>query len=69
MENYFDEAKGQLVEYKICNGLLGGLGMFFAGLAAGMLGIGAGAFKVTVHERILKMPTKVSSTTSNFIIG
>ena len=43
--------------------------MFFAGLAAGMLGIGAGAFKVTVHERILKMPTKVSSTTSNFIIG
>jgi uncharacterized membrane protein YfcA len=43
--------------------------MFIAGLAAGMLGIGAGAFKVTVHESILKMPTKVSSTTSNFIIG
>jgi uncharacterized membrane protein YfcA len=67
--NYFDEAKGHLVEYKICNALLGGLGMFIAGLAAGMLGIGAGAFKVTVHESILKMPTKVSSTTSNFIIG
>jgi uncharacterized membrane protein YfcA len=67
--NYFDEARGQLVEYKICNALLGGLGMFIAGLAAGMLGIGAGAFKVTVHESILKMPTKVSSTTSNFIIG
>jgi len=67
--SYFDEARGQHVEYKVCNALLGGLGMFIAGFAAGMLGIGAGAFKVTVHESIMKMPTKVSSTTSNFIIG
>jgi hypothetical protein len=43
--------------------------MLVAGLAAGMLGIGAGAFKVTVQENILKLPPKVSSTTSNFIIG
>ena len=43
--------------------------MFVAGLAAGMLGIGAGAFKVTVQENILRLPPKVSSTTSNFIIG
>ena len=43
--------------------------MLIAGLAAGMLGIGAGAFKVTVQENILKLPSKVSSTTSNFIIG
>jgi uncharacterized membrane protein YfcA len=34
-----------------------------------MLGIGAGAFKVSVQENILKLPPKVSSTTSNFIIG
>ncbi len=43
--------------------------MTIAGLAAGMLGIGAGAFKVSIHELIMKMPSKVSSTTSNFIIG
>jgi len=43
--------------------------MMIAGLAAGMLGIGAGAFKVSIHELILKMPSKVSTTTSNFIIG
>ncbi len=67
--SYFDKAKGEMIEYKIQNALLGGVGMFAAGLAAGMLGIGAGAFKVTVHEGILKMPPKVSSTTSNFIIG
>ena len=43
--------------------------MMVAGLAAGMLGIGAGAFKVTVQENVLKLPPKVASTTSNFIIG
>jgi hypothetical protein len=67
--SYFDEAKSNLIEYKVQNALLGGLGMLIAGLAAGMLGIGAGAFKVTVQESILKLPPKVSSTTSNFIIG
>lgn len=67
--SYYDEAHGKVVEYKVTNALWGGAGMIVAGLAAGMLGIGAGAFKVTVHEQILKMPTKVSSTTSNFIIG
>jgi uncharacterized membrane protein YfcA len=43
--------------------------MFIAGIAAGMLGIGAGAFKVSVQEIVLRMPSKVASTTSNFIIG
>ena len=67
--NYFDEAIGETVKYKVNNALLGGAGMLVAGLAAGMLGIGAGAFKVTVQESILGLPPKVSSTTSNFIIG
>ncbi|MDO8567713.1 MAG: sulfite exporter TauE/SafE family protein [Dehalococcoidales bacterium] len=67
--SYFDRATGKVVEYKVDHALLGGLGMTVAGFAAGMLGIGAGAFKVTVQENILKMPPKVSSTTSNFIIG
>jgi uncharacterized membrane protein YfcA len=67
--NYYDEAAKKLIDYKVYNALLGGAGMLVAGLAAGMLGIGAGAFKVTVQENILKMPAKVSSATSNFIIG
>lgn len=66
---YYDQAEKREVEYTMTNAGLGGLGMMVAGLAAGMLGIGAGAFKVSVHELILKMPSKVSSTTSNFIIG
>jgi uncharacterized membrane protein YfcA len=67
--SYYDEALRKTVDYKVTNAIPGGLGMLVAGLAAGMLGIGAGAFKVTVQEHILKMPPKVSSTTSNFIIG
>jgi uncharacterized membrane protein YfcA len=67
--SYYDKAANKVVEYQATNSLLGGLGMLIAGLAAGMLGIGAGAFKVIVHEKVLKVPSKVSSATSDFIIG
>jgi len=67
--DYLDEKLGVLVRYKLTNAIWGGLGMVFAGLAGGMLGIGAGIFKVSVFELILKMPSKPSSSTSNFIIG
>jgi uncharacterized protein len=66
---YYDTARHKVVPYKVANSLWGGTGMFIAGLAAGMLGIGAGAFKVTVQDNILKIPPKVSSATSNLIIG
>lgn len=67
--SYYDRELGREVRYEMTNAVAGGLGMVFAGLAAGMLGIGAGAFKVSIHELVLKMPPKVSTTTSNFIIG
>jgi len=67
--SYYDQALGHQVDYRMTRPIWGGAGMFIAGLAAGMLGIGAGAFKVSVHELVLRMPSKVSSTTSNFIIG
>ena len=67
--SYYDAYHKKTYEYQVTNAAAGGGGMFVAGVAAGMLGIGAGAFKVMVQEYILKMPSKVSSTTSNFIIG
>ena len=67
--SYYDKSTSQVVKYRCTNSLLGGLGMFVAGIAAGMLGIGAGAFKVIVHEKVLKVPAKVSTATSTFIIG
>lgn len=66
--SYTDGVTRQEVHYQGRNALLGGAGMFIAGLAAGMLGIGAGAFKVTIQENILGLPPKVSSSTSNLII-
>jgi hypothetical protein len=66
---YYDQASNKVVKYRGTNSILGGLGMFVAGIAAGMLGIGAGAFKVIVHEKVLRIPSKVSTATSTFIIG
>jgi len=66
---YHDIALGRKISYKLTRPFLAGWGMLIAGLAAGLLGIGAGAFAVSIQENVLHMPTKVSSTTSNFIIG
>src|SRR5262249_33462128 len=43
--------------------------MFGAGLLSGLLGIGSGAFKVLAMDQVMRIPFKVSTTTSNFMIG
>jgi len=43
--------------------------MVLAGVISGLLGIGAGAVKVTAMDYLMKLPLKVSSATSNFMIG
>ncbi len=43
--------------------------MFVAGLLSGLLGIGSGAVKVLAMDRAMRIPFKVSTTTSNFMIG
>ena len=40
-----------------------------AGLLSGLLGIGSGAVKVLAMDRAMRLPFKVSTTTSNFMIG
>lgn len=47
----------------------GFLMMFVAGIVSGMLGIGSGALKVLAMDHIMKIPFKVSTTTSNFMMG
>jgi uncharacterized protein len=48
----------------------GGFGLMFgAGLLSGLLGIGSGAVKVLAMDQVMKIPFKVSTTTSNFMIG
>ncbi len=43
--------------------------MFGAGILSGLLGIGSGALKVVAMDQVMRLPFKVSTTTSNFMIG
>jgi uncharacterized membrane protein YfcA len=43
--------------------------MYVAGVLSGLLGIGSGAIKVLAMDRVMHIPFKVSTTTSNFMIG
>ena len=56
-------------QYRVYN-VIGGTGLLgVAGLLSGLLGIGSGAVKVLAMDRIMRLPYKISTTTSNFIIG
>lgn len=60
---------GQKVSYGMTN-VVGGFSMMgLAGMMSGLLGIGSGAFKVIAMDTIMKIPFKVSTTTSNFMMG
>lgn len=57
------------VGYKVRN-VAGGFSlMAVAGVTSGLLGIGSGALKVLAMDSAMKIPFKVSTTTSNFMIG
>lgn len=61
--------KGVLKSYSARNTIPGFLMMMFAGAMSGLLGIGSGALKVLAMDNMMKLPFKVSTTTSNFMIG
>jgi uncharacterized protein len=57
------------VSYRV-DRIPGGFAMMFgAGILSGLLGIGSGAVKVLAMDKIMRIPFKVSTTTSNFMIG
>jgi uncharacterized membrane protein YfcA len=57
------------VAYNVSNVGGGFLMMIFAGAMSGLLGIGSGALKVVAMDGMMRVPFKVSTTTSNFMIG
>ena len=58
------------VQRYVVKNIVGGfLMMNVAGLISGLLGIGSGALKVIAMDNIMRIPFKVSTTTSNFMIG
>ena len=61
--------KGVVKKYCARNTFSGFFMMSFAGVMSGLLGIGSGALKVLAMDNMMKLPFKVSTTTSNFMIG
>ncbi|MCT4314904.1 sulfite exporter TauE/SafE family protein [Elizabethkingia anophelis] len=60
---------GEKVSYQLTN-VAGGFSlMTLAGVLSGLLGIGSGSLKVLAMDSTMKIPFKVSTTTSNFMIG
>ena len=67
--SYPDGRTRQEVAYQVTGVPLGFLYMVMAGLFSGLLGIGSGVLKVLAMDRAMGLPIKVSSATSNFMIG
>ena len=66
---YPDRALGRVVTYEVTRVPVGFAMMFIVGLASALLGLGAGALKVLAMDWGMRMPMKVSTATSNFMIG
>lgn len=64
-----DRAQGREVHYQVDRVPLGLSLMYGAGLISALLGIGSGVLKIPAMDAALKLPIKVSSATSNFMIG
>ena len=67
--SYPDAQLGREVQYAARRVPLGFVLMGLAGLVSGLLGIGSGALKVLAMDGAMRLPMKVSSATSNFMIG
>jgi uncharacterized membrane protein YfcA len=66
---YPDRVLGRDVAYRV-DRLPAGLGLMYgAGLLSALLGIGSGVLKIPAMDTALRLPIKVSSATSNFMIG
>jgi len=66
---YFDEAAGLEVPYVVAHTGLGLSLMYVAGMVSGLLGIGSGVLKVPAMDLAMNIPMKVSTATSNLLIG
>ncbi|MHB1712262.1 MAG: sulfite exporter TauE/SafE family protein, partial [Acidimicrobiales bacterium] len=67
--SYYDTAEKKEISYKVVGTKPGLVLMYVAGLVSALLGIGSGALKVPAMDVAMHLPMKVSSATSNFMIG
>lgn len=66
---YYDQALRQRVPYIATGVAPAGVMMYAAGIFSGLLGIGSGLFKVLAMDIAMRLPMKVSTSTSNFMVG
>jgi uncharacterized membrane protein YfcA len=69
MGEYEDKSLHRNIRYAATQVPGGLLVTFFAGVLSGLLGVGGGILKVVGMDRMMRLPLKVSTTTSNFMIG
>jgi uncharacterized membrane protein YfcA len=67
--HYYDSKLKRKISYSGVRWWLAEIIMFFAGVISGLLGIGSGALKVLGMDWAMNLPMKVTTTTSNFMIG
>jgi uncharacterized membrane protein YfcA len=67
--SYPDRRLGREVSYQVTRTPIGLAMMYVAGVLSGLLGIGSGTLKVIAMDTVMRLPMKVSTTTSNFMIG
>lgn len=67
--SYPDHQLKREVPYQMTRTPFGLAMMYVAGLISGLLGIGSGTFKVVAMDTLMRLPLKVSTATSNFMIG
>ena len=67
--SYPEPNTNQEIAYRVTRVWLGMILMYGAGAVSSLLGIGSGVLKVPAMDSALRLPIKVSSATSNFMIG
>lgn len=66
---FHDASTGKLHLYKVGHTKFAWVMMYLAGTLSGLLGIGSGVLKVPTMDLAMRLPLKVSTATSNFMIG
>ncbi|MGO9110113.1 MAG: sulfite exporter TauE/SafE family protein [Thermoguttaceae bacterium] len=67
--SYLDASQQKEIQYRVTHTRLGLFLMYVAGAVSGLLGIGSGVLKVPAMDLAMRIPIKVSTATSNFMIG
>jgi uncharacterized membrane protein YfcA len=67
--SYYDQAERREIVYRVTHSWIGLAMMYVAGVVSALLGIGSGSLKVPAMDLAMRLPIKVSTATSNFMIG